>query len=168
MVLIPLSLRTAVKGRLQAVRRNVPRPAAAAAYDIYMRRQFFNLFEMPRLELCNDSEVNSKYMSGTLDSVCKPSRSKKKDHVIGRTLKSLLCIFVRMSDWGRSMGWMKASRSCCSCAKNVFWVLSFCKQPGSVTLLDSNYIYCGEATDAMCAHGNYVFDCGHISSFWIF
>lgn len=47
-----------IRGRLQALSRDVARLAAAQVDEMYVRRQSFKIFEVERLVLCIDSKVS--------------------------------------------------------------------------------------------------------------
>lgn len=82
--------------------------AAAGTDHMYMRRHSFNIFEMPKLNLCYDSNVNKNYLSGTLALVQKPSWSKREDRSDSATL-SRVCSACFLSD----MIWMTVIRLSC-------------------------------------------------------
>lgn len=60
--------------------------AAARTSEMYKKWRFFNIFEIHRLNLRNDSNVKSGYMSGTPDFVQKPSFSKQEDYGDGNAV----------------------------------------------------------------------------------
>lgn len=69
MVSVGLSMRIAVRRRLQALNRSVFRPETPKTSVTYLVKDSFNVFQIGMLKLWNDSKVNREYMSGTLPFV---------------------------------------------------------------------------------------------------
>lgn len=83
---VPPFQRAAVRRMVQALSREVPRPIAAGVDEMYMGKQPFNIFEMQRLALCNNTRLSREYLSGTPALVQEPSWSRKVDHRDSGTL----------------------------------------------------------------------------------
>lgn len=119
-VSVPPCQRMFMSRRLQAVSTDVPRSAASGADEVYMRRHAFNIFEIPRLILRNNSKDNRDYISGAPTVIRMQLRSDKEDRwdrdALRRACSAALSTFFGCST---IMGWMPASRMCCSPADIV-------------------------------------------------
>lgn len=73
MVSVLLAFQMAAKKRLGPLSRDVLRPAAAGLDEMYIRRHSSNIFEVPRMKLCYDSNVKKKYTTRTPVIFWKPS-----------------------------------------------------------------------------------------------
>lgn len=94
MVLVRLSLRTAVWKRIQALSRDVLWPAAAQTDEMRMRRSSFDIFEMPGLKFFKDSKVGRAYTSETSTILWKLLCSSNDDHRNSDRLRKYCSTFM--------------------------------------------------------------------------
>lgn len=120
MVSMPLSLRMAVKMTLQALSRDVPRPAVGGAEKMRIRRHSAGILEMAGMTSCDDLKIDPEHMSRARNIVHKPPCSRKEERAVSETVSkgssaSLSTCSVRQDLWdGRQLA------DCAVCKRTEF------------------------------------------------